>query len=189
MQTWRIHRLLNIARDVDLSRFIKFSTPTRKARAREFHETRTKARASAHCLRNIYHRCIIQRGRIFAFEQSSIRSNFNEIEQPGQKCREIMALSWLIGPIIPAFFHSFPFFVILYLLARIRGNDWIYYDYFFILLLLLLFLLLNIAVRFFLKFSHFNVSFLPLSPLNPWRECYEWSWNSIKISPFFLIER
>lgn len=109
MQTWRIHRLLNIARDVDLSRFIKFSTPTRKARAREFHETRTKARASAHCLRNIYHRCIIQRGRIFAFEQSSIRSNFNEIEQPGQKCREIMALSWLIGSIILPFFPTLSF--------------------------------------------------------------------------------
>lgn len=154
MQTWRIHRLLNIARDVDLSRFIKFSTPTRKARAREFHETRTKARASAHCLRNIYHRCIIQRGRIFAFEQSSIRSNFNEIEQPGQKCREIMALSWLIGSIILPFFPTLSF---LYLLARIRGND--YYDYFFILLLLLLFLLLNIAVRFFLKFSDFGSTF------------------------------
>lgn len=35
--------IVKYCRDVDLSRFIKFSTPTRKARAREFHETRTKA--------------------------------------------------------------------------------------------------------------------------------------------------
>lgn len=179
MQTWRIHRLLNIARDVDLSRFIKFSTPTRKARAREFHETRTKARASAHCLRNIYHRCIIQRGRIFAFEQSSIRSNFNEIEQPGQKCREIMALSWLIGSIILPFFPTLSFCISLpefeaTIIMIISSSSFSsYYSSCWILL--------------FDSFWNSQTSDQRFISSTLTIESLEWSWNSIKISPFFLI--
>lgn len=104
MQSWRMHRLLNIAEMWIFPGLLNFPRPLER-HARENSTKRGQRLVSsclctAHCLRNIYHRCIIQRGRIFAFEQSSIQSNFNEIEQPEflQKCRRLwffLLIDWI----------------------------------------------------------------------------------------------
>lgn len=111
IQSWRMHRLLNIAEMWIFPGLLNFPRPLER-HARENSTKRGQRLVSsclctAHCLRNIYHRCIIQRGRIFAFEQSSIQSNFNEIEQP--ECKSVgdygsFLIDWIDNS---CFFDSF----------------------------------------------------------------------------------
>lgn len=110
---------------------------------------------TAHCLRNIYHRCIIQRGRIFTFEQSSIQSNFNEIEQPEflQKYRRLwffLLIDWIDNSGIASSILSH--FVISYLFVYQKSRQSLDLNlphYFFIF-----FLSLIICPRIKLLFQH-----------------------------------